>query len=286
MKLPTTTGPMRRIATSLSWLLADRGMRLVGGFLVGLWLARYLGLEDFGLLSAATATTWFAVVATQLGLDGLVQREFVRRPDDAGRILGTVTVLCSGMAVLSWGAIAAIACLGVENPALRSSLLWLGLLVVPQALAAWEYLFQARSDLRPVVLGQNFCFAIFLVLRGWLITRHAPVAAFAAVAAAERLSAVVIVIIWANRRHPSGRLAFDRALARAMIREAWPVWISAFLVTLYSKADQILLTAWRGAAENGIYAAAARFSELWWSVSMIIATAVLPDLIRAGHRGA
>src|SRR4051812_17189027 len=105
MSAPKSLGTIHRVATSLAWLMADRGMRLAGGFAVGLWLARYLGPADFGLLSAATAATFLGVVATQLGLDGLVQREFIRRPDDVGIILGTVTTLSLVVAIIASGVI-------------------------------------------------------------------------------------------------------------------------------------------------------------------------------------
>jgi PST family polysaccharide transporter len=274
-------GTLRRVTISFAWLLADRGIRLIGGFAVGLWLARYLGPADFGLLSAATAATWIAVVATQLGLDGLVQREFVQQPGSTGRILGTVTALCSGAAVVAWSLLAVLACFVAHDPAMRTLLLWLGLLAVPQALAAWEYLFQARSDLRPVVIGQNVCFVLCLAGRACAIQLGAGVVVFAIIAVAERLAGSLVVIFWAQRRHDCGRLAFDPALARAIIRESWPVWVSALLVTLYQKIDLILIARWKNEAEAGIYAAAMRIVELWWSIATIAATAILPDLMRS-----
>jgi PST family polysaccharide transporter len=275
---------MRRIAVSISWLLADRGMRLLGGFVVGLWLARYLGPADFGILSVATAATFFAVVATQMGVDGLVQRELVRRPHDAGAILGTVTLLGLAVALASWCVIALIAGVFVHDPTMRRVLLWMALLVLPQAFVGWEYLFQAKSDLRPVVIGQNASFALCLLARALLILGRASLPWFAVVAVAERLGGALAVVAWGSRRHPVGRLRFDRQIARSFLREAWPVWASALLTTGYLKIDQILIVNWGGNAANGTYAAATRLSELWWSVSTIIATAVLPDLVRARHR--
>ena len=284
MSDPRNEGTARRIARSLLWLLADRGMRLAGSFFVGLWLARYLGPAEFGLYSVATAATFFGVVATQVGMDGLVQRELVRRKDDAGVILGTVTALGLAVAAVSWAVIAIVAFTAVSDPGLRSVLLIMGLLVVPQALAGWEYLFQARSDLRPVVIGQNSCFALCLALRAVLILGHASVAAFAVIAVLERFLGALVVIWWGSRRQNPGRLRFDAGLAVGILRESWPVWISAILTTTYLKFDQILIVRWLGDAAAGTYAAATRLSELWWSISTIVATAVLPDLIRASSR--
>ncbi len=277
-------GARRRIAVSISWLLADRGMRLIGGFVVGLWLARFLGPSDFGILSVATAATFFGVVATQMGVDGLVQRELVRRPHDAGAILGTVTLLGLAVALVAWCAIALVAGVFVRDPTMRHVLLWMALLVVPQALIGWEYLFQAKSDLRPVVVGQNTSFVLCLLARALLILGRASLVSFAVVAVAERLGGALAVVAWGSRRHPVGKLRFDRQIARRFLGEAWPVWASALLTTGYLKIDQILIVNWGGNAATGTYAAATRLSELWWSVSTIIATAVLPDLVRARHR--
>ncbi len=282
---PAPGATLRRVSISFAWLLADRGMRLIGGFAVGLWLARYLGPADFGLLSAATATTWIGVIATQMGLDGLVQRELVHQPGASGRILGTVTLLASVTAVIVWAGLAVIAWFTAHDPVLRTLLLWLALLAVPQALSAWEYLFQARSDLRPVVIGQNISFALCLAARAAAIQLEASVVAFAIIAVAERMFGATIVIVWARRRHDWGRLAFDPSLARAMLRESWPVWISALLVTCYQKIDLILIARWKAETEAGVYAAAMRIVDLWWSVSTIAATAILPDLMRSSREG-
>lgn len=263
--------------------MADRGARLLGGFVVGLWLARYLGPSDFGLLGAATATTFFGVIATQMGLDGLVQRELVCRPGETGTILGTVLALGLACAAAAWSVLA-LGAFMVDDPTLRRLILWLAVLAVPQALAAWEYLFQARSDLRPVVLGQNLCFFICLGVRALLIARGAPVTAFAVVVVFERLAAALVVMLWALRRHPPGRLGFDAGLARTMLKESWPVWISALLTALYQKVDVVLVAHWSNATEAGVYAAAMRITELWWSISMVVATAVLPDLVSTRQR--
>lgn len=34
-----------------SWLMAEKVLRMIVGFFVGTWVARYLGLGQFGLLS-------------------------------------------------------------------------------------------------------------------------------------------------------------------------------------------------------------------------------------------
>lgn len=80
---------LRQLVTNTGWLLADRVVRLGGGLVVGVWLARYLGPEQYGLYNYAIAfVSLFSSFAT-LGLDGIVVRDLVRHPDQRSETLGT-----------------------------------------------------------------------------------------------------------------------------------------------------------------------------------------------------
>jgi O-antigen/teichoic acid export membrane protein len=60
---------------------------------VGVWVARYLGPEQFGLLNYAVAfVALFTSVAT-LGLNGIVVRDLVQDPSMAETTMGTAFML-------------------------------------------------------------------------------------------------------------------------------------------------------------------------------------------------
>jgi len=66
-----------KIVDNISWLFFDKILRMGVGVLVGVWIARYLGPEQFGLLNFATAfTSLFGAIAA-LGLQGIVVRDIV-----------------------------------------------------------------------------------------------------------------------------------------------------------------------------------------------------------------
>lgn len=43
----------KRLLANLNWLFADRIIRIVGGLVIGIWVARYLGPGDYGVLNFA-----------------------------------------------------------------------------------------------------------------------------------------------------------------------------------------------------------------------------------------
>ncbi|MCR4321033.1 MAG: oligosaccharide flippase family protein, partial [Candidatus Brocadiaceae bacterium] len=84
---------LQNILVNTGWLFADRILRMGVGLFVGVWVARYLGPEQFGLYSYALAfVSLFGAFAT-LGLDGIVVRDIVRDPACKYETLGTAFVL-------------------------------------------------------------------------------------------------------------------------------------------------------------------------------------------------
>src|SRR5438132_9740832 len=78
---------LQNILGNLGWLMADRILRLGVGLIVGIWVARYLGPERFGIYNYAIAfVAMFSVLAT-LGLESIVVRDMVRAPDQTAEIM-------------------------------------------------------------------------------------------------------------------------------------------------------------------------------------------------------
>ena len=84
---------LQAILGNSTWLFLDKIIRMGVGLIVGVWVARYLGPGQFGLLNYAMAfTALFGAVAT-LGLDGIVIRELVKSSERRDVILGSAFVL-------------------------------------------------------------------------------------------------------------------------------------------------------------------------------------------------
>src|ERR1017187_2401631 len=79
-----------KAARNFGWLVADRGVRLLAGVVVGSWVARYLGRQDFGLLSYSLALVAIFAALTPMGMEALVVREIISEPRQGGRWVGTV----------------------------------------------------------------------------------------------------------------------------------------------------------------------------------------------------
>ncbi|HYN55491.1 MAG TPA: oligosaccharide flippase family protein, partial [Methylotenera sp.] len=79
----------RRYFSNTSWMFGEQILRMIAGLLVGIWVARYLGPEQFGIFSYAIAFVSIFGVLAKLGLDGIMVRNLVTDPQKRDIYLGT-----------------------------------------------------------------------------------------------------------------------------------------------------------------------------------------------------
>ena len=93
MAMPEIKPASGSVLQNTGWLIADKVVRVAIGLGVGIWVARYLGPKQFGLLSYAAAFVSLFAWLSDLGLDRIVVRELVTKRLDRGAILGTAFLL-------------------------------------------------------------------------------------------------------------------------------------------------------------------------------------------------
>ena len=83
----------KRYFANTSWMLLEKFVSITVALFVGVYVARYLGPERFGILSYAMSfVSLFSAIST-LGLDNIVVRNLVQKPEDREKLLGTAFIL-------------------------------------------------------------------------------------------------------------------------------------------------------------------------------------------------
>src|SRR5690349_1098986 len=114
---------VQRALRSTVWLVLDRVVRMSVSLVVGAWVARYLGPDNFGVLSYVLAFVGLLVSFAGLGMDNVVIRDLVlyKTIDEAPieRLLGSAFLLRAGASVIT--AAASVAAIYYFNPADRTT---------------------------------------------------------------------------------------------------------------------------------------------------------------------
>lgn len=278
---------LQNVVTNTAWLFADNLLRMGIGLVVGVWLARYLGPEQFGLFSYALAfVALFSPLAT-LGLDDIVVRDLVRDPAGEREILGTAFALKAvGGAVTFGAATGAILLLRSADSLSR----WLVAIVaagtVFQAFQVIEFWFHSQVQAKYAVLPKNAAFLLCSLAKVGLILAEAPLLAFAWISTVEvGIGALGLVV--AYRARGSRLRAWRGTLTAAgrLLHDSWPLMLSGMVITVYLRIDQVMLGEMTGSVEVGVYSVAVRLSEVWLFIPMAIYWSVFPAIVEARGMG-
>lgn len=275
-----------RIVDNIGWLFIDKILRMGVGLFVGVWIARYLGPEQFGLLSFATAFIGLFGAIAGLGLQGVVVRDIVRDPAGKEATLGTAAMLQFFGGLLAYGLIlGTIFWLRPDDTLAKALVAILGSTTLFKASHVAVYWFESQVQSKYMVWVQNGSFLVFAAVKVVLILNHAPLSAFAWATMAEALVVALLMLVMLGLRGPRlRRLRVTVARAKGLLADSWPLLLSGIAIMIYMKIDQIMLGQMVGDEAVGIYSAAVRISEVWYFIPMIIVASVFPAILEAQKR--
>jgi O-antigen/teichoic acid export membrane protein len=273
---------LQDIVSNTGWLMSDKLLRMAVGFLVGVWIARYLGPAQFGLLNYAVAfVAMFSALAT-LGLEGIVVRDLVHHPARKEDILGTAFLLkaAGGLLTLSVTILAIL----LLRPDDRLTHWLVGITAIGtifQAFDTIDFWFQSKVRSKYTVYAKNCAYLVISGVKVVLIIAGAPLVAFAWAGLAETVigSAGLVVAFRVNGQSPLS-WSVDFSLAKKLLKDSWPLIFSGTFVLVNMLIDKIMLGSLSSNAEVGLYSAATRLSELWYFIPMVIGASVMPSLVK------
>lgn len=274
-------GPhVRRALSSSGWLVGERLISLGLSFVVSILLARYLGPNDFGALSYSLAFILLLATIPALGFGPVVVKDLVRHPHRHDETIGVVIYLKLAAAVLAFLMANAIAQIVVTDATNRLLIFLMSFSLLFEAVVGLRLHFEALTEARPVVAIASSANILGALARVVAIALAAPLWLFAAIVSVQAaLAAAGYAAIYRRSVARSVRLAFSGAHARELLGESWPLIISGVAATVYLKVDQFMLGQMRGMSDVGIYAIAARLSEVWYVLPMAIVSSAFPRLI-------
>ncbi len=272
---------LQKILANTGWLFIDKIIRMGVGLLVGVWVARYLGPEQFGLYSYALSfAALFGTFAT-LGLDGIVVRNIVRDPSCKDEMLGTAFVLkLLGGALTLLLTMGAISLLRPHDNLTR----WLvGITaggMIFQAFDVIDFWFQSQVQSKYTVYVKNAAFLLVAFVKISLLLMQAPLIAFAWAGLAEiAIGSVGLVIVYHINGFYIKKWLTTISHAKKLLNDSWPLILSGIVITIYMRIDQIMLGEMIGDKAVGVYSAAVRLSEIWYFIPAAFVSSVFPSIV-------
>lgn len=264
------------------WMMAEKIIRGVSVLVVSIYVARYLGPEQFGILSYAVSfVAIFSGIGT-LGLDNIVIRNLVRDPDNRDTILGTAFSLKIGGSVALIGIV--LIAMGFTSAEFSTKILVFiiscGMLF--KSLNVIDFFFQAQVKAKYITFSQLITVVISLSAQIALIIMKMPLIWFAGVIALENMiMGIALISMYLIEKRTISRWRFGKSVANSLLKDSWPLFLATLLNMIYLRIDQVMIKEMLTNELLGNYAAAVRLSEAWYIIPMTIAASFFPAVIDA-----
>ena len=272
----------RKYLANTSWLFAEQILRIFAGLLVGIYVARYLGPENFGLLNYALAFVAIFASFAKLGLDGIIVRDLVNAPEKRDLYLGTAFWLKIIGAILA-GAVIVIALALAENDHMTN--LYIAIIacgLIFQSFEVVDFYFQSRVMSRYVSLCRISQLILSSLLKLYFVAINADLFWFVLVSAIDQASlAAALAFAYSKQKLGAFYAQFDKAVAKELLMSAKPLIVAGLMVSVYSSIDRVIIKEMLGVREVGLYVAASGLVAALYFVPTLMANSLFPAILNA-----
>jgi len=275
----------RKYFANTSWLLGERILRMIVSLFVGIYVARYLGPERFGLLSYSLSFVLLFSSLASFGLDDILVRELVQRPEQRNKLLGTVFWLKVFGTIVMGSAIAMVLYFKSEDEQTywMIALITFGFLF--QATNVVDFYFQSQVQSKFAVRAQAIQLLITSIFKIYLVFNQAELIWFAfALMLDQAVVAVLFLMVYHWKLEWFPFYYFKCSLATQLLKNSWPLIISGMMVSIYMKIDQIMIKEMLDAKAVGIYAAAVKLCEVLYFLPVATMTSLFPAVVESRNK--
>jgi O-antigen/teichoic acid export membrane protein len=276
----------RKYVENAFWLIFEKGFSLFVGMVVGIYVARYLRPESYGLLNYSLSFVSIFSAFSTLGMDQIVVRELAKDRGRRDELLG------SGFILKGAGSVLLIVLMGVilvfmdHNPFTNGLIMIIAAAEIFKAFEVINYFFQSQVLSKYVVQIQLLINLLISFAKLGLVFMHAPLIWFALiVVAGSMVNAAGFIYAYQTREGTAWKWSFRKQVAMELLRESWPLALYGIALNIQARIDQVMLGKMMNNYEVGQYSVALKFIEIFGFVPVILMTTFTPAVTKAKVAG-
>ena len=275
-----------KVIKNASWIVMCRVIQAILALVVSALSARYLGPSNYGIISYAASLTAYALPITQLGLNCTLVKEFMSRPQEEGKILGTAIMMSVVSGLLNIGGIFAFLLIfnGDEPFTILVVLLYSTSLIF-QATELIIYWYQTHYLSKYVSIVSLCAYVIVSVYKITLLTTGKGVQWFALSNVIDYL--IISLALWMIYKRKRGqKLSISFSVGKRLLSKSSVYIVSGLMAVIYAQTDRIMLKNMIGDLETGYYSAALNCAGMTSFIYTAIIDSMRPYVLEAKTTGA
>lgn len=267
------------------WIIGEQIFQMAISLIVGVLTARYLGPSNYGALNYTASFVTFALSVATLGMEGVVIKKMIVRPDDEGVYLGSCMLFRLLSSVLS--SIAIFIIVAALNP--EDHLKWMLVFLQSfqlifrsiQILDSW---FQRHLKSRYVSIGKMVACLIVSGYKVFLLVTQKSIIWFAFSNSLTDIVIAIMLYIFYRSEHGQ-KLKIDKAKGIEVLSESYHFILSGLMSATYSQMDRIMIGSMMSDYDVGLYTTATAICGMWLFVPNAIINSFRPKILELKKEG-
>jgi O-antigen/teichoic acid export membrane protein len=268
---------VQSIARNNLFLLLGQVINIAFGFFYFVYMARYLGAKDLGILSFALSFSVILGLLGDLGLSSLMTREVSRNPSLATKYLENIFFMKIFLAGVTFGAVAILVnLLGYPEKTINVVYIITIYNILTSFTQLYNSVFQAFERFDYLSIGTILNSALMLVGILFAIQQKLNLISFAFVYLIASAIALVYSFFVCTWKFVIPHLNIDWTFCKKIILESIPFWLNSVFVIIYFKTDMVMLSVMNGDTAVGWYTAPYRLIDALVLVPSVFMSTMYP----------
>ncbi|MCT6516280.1 oligosaccharide flippase family protein [Proteus vulgaris] len=273
---------MNKLITNIAWMLFEKITTIIGGIIITIYVARYLGPNDMGIINYALALIAILIPIAQLGADKLFFNIIAKSSKSGINIIHatkfsrlTIYIVLSTLTIIYF--------YKYKADDIASIILFIGIIIsgLFQSIDIFKTYYDATLQSKINSIVTQFSLWTSLLSRLILVKISSPLLFFSLPYILNSSIPYLIKSKLFNKKHKNTLSKKTKKIYnRYAIKAGIPLAISSISIIMYTRLNQIILAEYGSLYDVGIYNAALTLAQGWIFIPIAISTSLFAKVIK------
>lgn len=274
-----------KTAKNAGWMIGEKIIQMLISLIVSLLTARYLGPSNYGLINYAMSFVAFLASFCTLGINSLLVKELVDRPEKEGEVLGTALVLQGISSLLSaMTIVSVVSIIDRDEPTTIMVVALCSLGLIFKIFGTFNYWFQRHLRSRFTAVATLIAYITTAIYRVVLMISGQDVTLFALATSVDYVVLAVMLLIF-YKKCEGQRIGFSWAYGKELLSRSKHFILAGLMVSIYGQTDKLMLKQMLDVTQTGFYSTATAVNSMWCFVLSAIIDSMYPSIMEAHKSG-
>ena len=280
LAISNSTSIKRKIIRNVFWAVIGKVITLFSTLIVGIFVARYLGPKQYGLMNYVISIASLFTVFATFGSSEIIIRELSKKEKPKEVVLGSAMALRMGLAILCFISIVIYLFFSGETTETSTLILIYSSSIFFSCSEVIRFYFTSIVDNEYIVKSEIFRTIIGAIVKIILLFCKAPLIAFVfALAFDFLLLASGYIVVYRKKIGPICQWNIDFKFVKTLLTTSFPLLISSTAVIIYQRIDQVMIAKMLDNEFVGYFSTAMSFVNVLAFIPITIMQTTSPILV-------